>query len=311
MTEITLTPSQQSALDQINEWRRDERSTQTACLTGNAGTGKTTLMRLVVEAATKAGVHSAVTAPTHKALGVLRDKLKDVPVTFLTIQSLLGYRMSEQDDGTLHGTFGMGTENIRDYPFVVVDECSMLDRDLLSFLGQVCPNYTKVLFVGDPAQLPPVSEEGDEAGLSPVFEIVGTQFRLNEVVRQAADNPIIRIATGIRAVQGSLARCSAGDIASLAANSDGRAGMMRHHFESIVAAVAEEIRAGVDARVLCYTNKRVLAYNEAIHAALHGVHTGSRFAKNERVIVPETGRAIADSTSPGPATDERSRHRNS
>jgi exodeoxyribonuclease-5 len=302
---MKLTPDQQAALDAISAWRTAPIRTNspTAVLTGNAGTGKTTLMRVVVETAIEAGAHVAVTAPTHKALNVLRDKLganakgEDAPVflpTFSTIQSLLGYRMDEQDDGTLHGKFGVGTENIRDFEFVVVDECSMLDRDLLAFLGKVRPYECRVLFVGDPAQLPPVSEEGDEAGLSPVFEIVDTQFRLTQIVRQAADNPIIRIATGIRESQASLNRCTIHEIAALAANSDGRAGLMAHNFDSIVRAVADEIRAGVDARVLCFTNKRVLSYNEAIHAELHGVHTKSRFAVSERVIVQETGSALDD-----------------
>lgn len=71
---------------------------------------------------------------------------------------------------------------------VVVDECSMVNQqmaeDLLSF-------GTKVLVLGDPAQLPPVYGAG--------WFIKGdADFMLTEIHRQAKDNPIIGLATRIR-----------------------------------------------------------------------------------------------------------------
>lgn len=72
---------------------------------------------------------------------------------------------------------------------VVIDECSMVDgmmgEDLLSF-------GTKVLVLGDPAQLPPV------AGAGFFTEGVEPDVMLTEIHRQAADSPIIAMATQIR-----------------------------------------------------------------------------------------------------------------
>ena len=71
---------------------------------------------------------------------------------------------------------------------VCIDEVSMLDErmgaDLLSF-------GTKVLVLGDPAQLPPIAGAG-------FFTQTEPDFMLTEIHRQAADSPIIRMATEVR-----------------------------------------------------------------------------------------------------------------
>lgn len=315
LTAADLTPSQTAALKAICTWLKDRDGSPTAVLTGYAGTGKTTLMRLVVEHAyDDLGRRIAVTAPTHKALNILREKI-GASVTFSTIQSLLGMKLDERDDGGLDGRFGVGAENIRDFNFVVCDECSMLNRDLLAFLGRVMRGRTdlRVLFVGDPAQLPPVVEgEDGPVGLSPVFETVQTQFHLTEIVRQAADNPIIRIAGVAREAQSTFGRCNLVAIDTAAANSDGRAGMMQHSLTDIADACAAEIEAGIDARIVAFTNKRVIAYNEEIHARLFPDHkrtkigrdydagtndkaglSFARFEPTERLIVQEQSSAFA------------------
>src|SRR6476661_9414499 len=62
-------------------------------LTGNAGTGKTTLMQALVAKFLEKGVSICVTAPTHKAVSVLAKKLRDAglsSIKAMTIHSLLG-----------------------------------------------------------------------------------------------------------------------------------------------------------------------------------------------------------------------------
>lgn len=78
---------------------------------------------------------------------------------------------------------------VKDLDLVVIDECSMVDgrmgEDLLSF-------GTKVLVLGDPAQLPPVGGGGF------FTENVKPDTMLTEIHRQAADSPIIAMATKVR-----------------------------------------------------------------------------------------------------------------
>lgn len=77
---------------------------------------------------------------------------------------------------------------IKDASVIIADECSMIDgvigKDLESF-GK------KILVLGDPYQLPPVFGAGYFTNHKP-------DFLLNEIHRQALDNPIIAMATKIR-----------------------------------------------------------------------------------------------------------------
>lgn len=78
--------------------------------------------------------------------------------------------------------------SIRDATLVIVDECSMVDgrigEDLLSF-------DVPILVLGDPAQLPPIGGGG-------FFTEHKPDIMLEQIHRQAADNPIIRLATDTR-----------------------------------------------------------------------------------------------------------------
>lgn len=78
---------------------------------------------------------------------------------------------------------------VKDADLIIIDECSMVDgrmgEDLLSF-------GTKVLVLGDPAQLPPVG------GAGYFTEGVRPNVMLTEIHRQAAESPILRMATKVR-----------------------------------------------------------------------------------------------------------------
>lgn len=84
---------------------------------------------------------------------------------------------------------------------VIVDEKSMLDQQIYADLMSY---GTPVLFVGDPAQLPPVQSE------SPLTAAT-EDYVLTEVHRQALDNPILRAATMVRQGDKNLALCDDGE----------------------------------------------------------------------------------------------------
>ncbi|PCJ83154.1 MAG: ATP-binding protein [Hyphomicrobiales bacterium] len=172
-------PQQDEALLRVSEWLSDSAQ-QVFRLFGYAGTGKTTLARHLAE-----GVGTVEFAAfTGKAAHVLRQKGCEGAGT---IHSLI-YRPAEED--VAEPSFLIN----RDSPagkadLIIIDECSMVDedlgRDLLSF-------GTKVLVLGDPAQLPPVKGGG-------FFTDAEPDYLLTEVHRQARDNPIIEMSMRIRA----------------------------------------------------------------------------------------------------------------
>ena len=92
-------------------------------------------------------------------------------INFLTIHKLLNYKNDFDHNGKR--IFVKGTESLIDkFDLVIVDECSMIPMQIIIDLfeelrkkknnklkGDVIRKIPKVLFVGDPAQLPPVNEK--------------------------------------------------------------------------------------------------------------------------------------------------------
>src|SRR5664279_5443518 len=103
-------------------------------LTGAAGTGKTFTLREVVEYAIMKHIKVIVTAPTNKAVKVLK-KMVDLKVIFATIHSALG--MKEFIDP--HGVLSFKADPkagypAEDYDLIIVDESSMLDDTIFAEL---------------------------------------------------------------------------------------------------------------------------------------------------------------------------------
>lgn len=260
ISNMTLTQDQEKALHDIRSFLSS--SHRMMVLEGFAGTGKTTITSLLVEELSQAGKAVVVTAPTHKAVSVLRSKIPQADLS--TIHSLLKLKVKERADGTTICEPTDETFILRGIDLLVVDECSMIDSMLLDQIIKSTPR-TKVLFVGDPAQLPPVSTEGD-LGLSPVFSLISEKVRLTHIVRQAADSPILALSAKIRAwlEEGYIPTVS--DLEASLPEPPSKAGLMTG---DATHAIAFEHKEGRDTRILCYTNRRVLDYNRRIHEILY------------------------------------------
>lgn len=95
---------------------------------------------------------------------------KGVQIDFTTIHKLLKFESDFNSDGDTIFIKGDGDTLISKYELVIIDECSMIPLkiinqiliDIRSALNKTSNNYKKVpkiIFSGDPAQLPPVSEK--------------------------------------------------------------------------------------------------------------------------------------------------------
>lgn len=185
MTSVALdmTPSdeQRRAIKAIIDWYRS--GPQEFYLAGYAGVGKSTVAAIAIaELREKCRVRNVRTAAyTGKAASVLRKKGVSGAQT---IHSLIYMPVVDEETGDVE--FSISEDSpAADADLIVLDECSMVDEamadDLRSF-GK------KILVMGDPGQLPPINGEGAFTGRQPdVF--------LQEIHRQAADSPIIELAT--------------------------------------------------------------------------------------------------------------------
>ncbi|WP_337846780.1 AAA family ATPase [Sphingomonas sp.] len=180
-TDLRWSPQQDAAIRDVRAWLADKSGPQVFRLFGFAGTGKTTLARELAEAVKGTVLYATFTG---KAALELRKKGCDGAST---IHSLI-YKVNV-NQRTGEAKFELNPESaLRDAKLLVVDEVSMvgeeLARDLLSY-------KTRILVLGDPAQLPPVKDEGYFINAKP-------DVMLTEVHRQAAENPIIRMSMDIR-----------------------------------------------------------------------------------------------------------------
>lgn len=296
-----LTPHQAMAYRDLYRFATGETEAGMAVLRGAAGTGKTYLMAHLINALAGSGLTVAIAAPTNKAVRVLREtivangaEVPDVPIdqrfgqqqmswiAFGSIQSLLGLKVTERDDGSQECIPNpRSAPSLHEYDLAIVDECSMISADLFARII-TAKRSCRVLFVGDPAQLPPIS--ATEA-LSPTFTRVTFEVTLNEVVRQARENPIIRLSMRLReAIERGERISNQAIIDALPPAAESPAALLPGGPETVVQCVLHEIRSGRDARAIAFTNAAVQHYNRTLHAALHGL-TPLPFVPGERVIV--------------------------
>lgn len=278
-----LNEGQTKAYEDITAWLADRNDRSMWLLEGYAGTGKTYLMGRILRNALMGHPKwkVAITAPTNKAVRVAKRMcdVDDPRVAFMTVHRLLGLKEKITDDGrqlferdNFSNTPGVWTHGL-----VVVDEASMLNDELFAELENH-RGLVKFLFVGDPAQIPPVGSKNSV----PFDESVRKAWRINvarldEVMRQAAENPIIAASMEIRgnlergapvSEYRTVERDGKGIVHFNMNDEDDRARvqpLLRQLFDS------DEFRADPDhAKVIAWRNATVASFNNIIRRILYG-----------------------------------------
>ncbi len=157
-------------------------------VTGGPGTGKTTLLRVLLRAFEERGAGVKLASPTGRAARRLSEAA-GMPAS--TLHRLLEYHPGE-------GGFLRSPTNPLEADVVVVDEASMVDLPLFAALLRACPTQQEgfcLVLVGDADQLPSVGpgqvlRDVVASGACPVA-------RLSTVHRQAADSGILTAAQAI------------------------------------------------------------------------------------------------------------------
>jgi exodeoxyribonuclease-5 len=277
MKDITLNEGQQRALEEI---LRALRPSTFHCLTGYAGSGKTTLMEVLAKEVLALHKTIIMTAPTHKAVSVLSRKLQDADicgVPCVTIHSLLSLSPKKpRGDRLIFERKKRADPVMQDV--VVIDECSMVSEDLLVHIRRHLQE-SFVLFVGDPAQLPPVNEEASQT-----FS-VRSRSHLDTIVRQGAGNPILDAAHAIRESQGKemdWSWCVQAKANPFGVFLPGSAGDTWLH----KGFTSSEFSADPDTfRYLCWTNARVDQVNRKVRHWIYGDNIPTPFMPGERALI--------------------------
>ncbi len=153
-------------------------------VTGGPGTGKTTVVRAIIKLFDSLGMDVLLAAPTGRAAKRMTNATEREA---RTIHRLLESGYTGDDAG--NETFGRDENNPLQCDALIIDEISMCDIFLMASLLRAVKPGTKLIFLGDSDQLPPVGA-GDtlrdmlNSGAIPTV-------RLDEVFRQGEGSGIV------------------------------------------------------------------------------------------------------------------------
>ena len=281
---MELTKQQNEVFKKIKAFMESDASV--FILRGYAGTGKTTMVKVVADYITQSR-DMYLMAPTGRAERVLSQKTKRMATT---IHKAIyeGTCLVSKDTNDIAETefklvFPIRTSKQNGKNVVIVDEASMLCsrkikhelykfgsdnlmEDLLTFIR---PGFGgKVIFVGDPAQLPPVGESVSNALRAEYFQKQGLKVmeaELTEVLRQKNDSIILKNAMMIRDLLKKDKRNSLvfeekkDDVETISANC-----FLEKYLDY------RKKSDKNDSVVICFSNKSASRYNRAIRTDLYG-----------------------------------------
>jgi tRNA A37 threonylcarbamoyladenosine biosynthesis protein TsaE len=218
---LNLSASQKTALYLLEQFLSG--SDNVFILKGYAGSGKTTILKGLIAYLESQEREVDVIAPTGRAAKVLRDKtLKGTTIHrgIYNFENLKAIEVDNEDvaQKSFHFYFPIAEKNTINR-VIIVDEASMVSNnksqhelftfgtgklldDLLTY-AKIHTTNNKIIFVGDPAQLPPVTESKSLALDASFFKSIGlttNQSEMTDVFRQENGNLILSNSVKIREV---------------------------------------------------------------------------------------------------------------
>ena len=173
---IVLSNEQKEAINAVN-------NNNVCIITGGPGTGKTTIIRTILDIYKKRKMKVVLCAPTGRAAKRMQEQSGEEATT---IHRLLEIRKLDDTQDYLSVDYPITPI---DADVVIIDEVSMVDMFLMNHILKAIYLGTKVILVGDINQLPSV---GPGNVLQDIIESeVITTIELNKIFRQAAKSKII------------------------------------------------------------------------------------------------------------------------
>lgn len=226
-------------------------------VSGGAGTGKTYFISQIAENILKhkgpsVPLHTVgITATTNKAAAVISDAMPQRAGEIGTVYSFMNLRV--------HENFSTGESSITPTPrwvvhsgiFLIIDECSMVTKDLFKYLEKGLDSTCKVLFVGDKNQLAPVKET-----ISPIYTQNFDISYLTQPVRNANEPALMALCEQAKQTVLTGVFQPIVEVPGVIDFVDGTTlkGILEREFT----------KEDPGKRVISYTNKRVVEYNAYI-----------------------------------------------
>lgn len=269
---IKLTDDQDKAFKRVQGFFSDDDN-PAIVIQGSSGCGKTFITKHIVDYLMDIGRMAVVAiAPTHKARRVLSkmlNKERFLSVPSLTVASVLG-KMREHTYIGSHKYTNGSKQKMDKYDCFILDEVSMVsDKDLDEIIDYICDHDKKLILIGDNCQIPSPSQQivtQDTICYKPdssAFDIVNL-CDLRQIVRQAADSPIIQIATYLR--DHLLEEQDLSDVLH-------GCGINEQDIcitpQELYPMFKKDWKAGLDTRIIAYTNAAVRSHNQHVRKELN------------------------------------------
>ena len=218
---LNLTTDQSNTLTQLETFLNGDKNV--FLLKGYAGTGKTTLLKGIVAYLQAQNQFAKLMAPTGRAAKIIRDK---TGVDATTIHKGIFdfkklHRINKEDElhkKTFICYFDLHLNQHDSNQVFLIDEASMISNqytedeffrfgsgfllnDLLRYIDLKTTKNHKVIFIGDPAQLPPVNDPVSRALKVDFFKDLDLQVEeveMKEIVRQKEGSGILKNASLFR-----------------------------------------------------------------------------------------------------------------
>ncbi len=175
VTSVKLSEKQKEAVNAVNE-------NNVCIVTGGPGTGKTTIIKTMIEIYKFHGMKPILCAPTGRAAKRMTETTGEEAKTLHRLLEIGKF----EEDGKIETDYDVAPI---DADLIIVDEMSMVDIFLMNYLVRAIYQGTKLVLVGDVDQLPSVGPGNvlkDLIRSEKVCTIV-----LDKIFRQAAESKII------------------------------------------------------------------------------------------------------------------------
>ncbi|MBU0487533.1 MAG: AAA family ATPase [Bacteroidetes bacterium] len=216
--QITLSPCQETAIGELEAFFTSK--SQVFMLKGYAGSGKTTVLKGLVEYLSEIDKSVVLMAPTGRAAKVIKERTHQEASTIHRAIYSFSEMVEVEEGNSFFYQYKIRNNIDVAGTIFIVDEASMISdtknegeffrfgtgcllSDLVAYSRVTSPEAeTRIIFVGDPCQLPPVGDNSskafDPSYLEVKFGIISAETEMKEVKRQGGESGILKSATKIR-----------------------------------------------------------------------------------------------------------------
>lgn len=301
---MQLTPDQQEILKKIEQFFAGDD--KIFLLKGSAGTGKTTIIRLVTDVLQRNDLPFSLMAPTGKAASVIQARTGHEARTihsciyqFDRLEEVKEDSKSGEDDDDVAPLYRFSIRDCEGTSISIVDEASMVSNnysdsgilrfgsgyvldDLVAHSGILRSDLrSKIIFVGDPYQLSPVGSATsvalDAGYLEENYRVGVDEGELITPVRFGESPGILKNATFLRD------RLISGVIGNILIEENQGCTFLKPE-EDVVDSYLDAFNRGLESVMISSTNAHTWLYNTSVRDRLYGFEAPLREGENLMIV---------------------------